>query len=292
MDNKLIKAVSTQYPSLLPQQSAIIDARWIKNDDEVAVAIANTSNNILNVIDKQGRDRLIDLLAKWVYYLGLMKMSPEDLSLIGIYIVRSYGNVTLEEIDLAIEYSVAGKLDVDTNPFGNFSPYYVSNIIGAYLRYRNKIMMEVIQRRAEVIREEERRQAVTPASKCQSMKDVISQCYKEYEQTKEITDLFNVIYNFLRRTKRMIEVSKKGEVQNKPTVFVLSEGVTSKCMELANKKVAELAKQRGRTHIMSFLDGEDETTIKKYARNYCVCMYFEKTKLDVILEDIFESEFE
>lgn len=294
MDNKIIKAESNPSQMLQPQQSVIIDARWIKSQDEFSIAKAHTSNRIIHQQDKEGKDSLIDLLAKWVYYLGLTKMAPEDLAMISVYITRSYGNLTLDELDLIIEYSIAGKLDVDTNPFGSFSPLYVSNIIGAYIRYRNKIMSEVIQRRAEIIREQSRKEAASVSVQCDMMKSLILQCYKEYKDTGEITDFFNVIYNFLRRTNRIIEPSKTkapGFTQGVST-FVLSEDVTSQCMEKAHKKAAHMAQQKGRKQILGYLDGEDETTIKKYARNYCVCMYFEVVNIEGVVSSISINEFD
>lgn len=279
---------------MLPQQSAIIDNRWIKNQDEAQVALANTSASYLQLLDKDGKDRLIDLLAKWAYYLGLNKLSPEDLAMLNMYIIRSYGNLTLEEIDLTIEYSISGKLDVDTNPYGSFSPIYVSSMIGAYIRYRNRIMAEIVQKRAEVIREESRAQAAAPETQCLAMKETISQCYAEHKQTGEITDFFNVIYNFLRRTNRMVETSRLKDTSFKstPTTFIMYASVTDSCMEMAKKKVAALAQQRGKKHILNFLDGEDETTIKKYARNYCVGMYFNQIPLETLINDIKETEFQ
>lgn len=256
--------------------------------------MANVSANQLQLLEKDGKDKLIDVLAKWVYYLGLTKLSPEDLVMLEMYIIRSYGHLTLEEIDLAIELSVSGKLDVDTNPYGNFSPMYVSNIIGAYLRYRNKMMTEIIQRRATVIREQDRQQAAAPHTQCLAMKETIRQCYDEHKNTGEITDFFNVIYNFLRRTNRMVEVykAKESSFKSTPTTFVMYPTITEACMDSARKKAAALAQQRGKKHIMSFLDGDDETTIKKYARNYCVGLYFNAVPLDTLLNEITESEFQ
>jgi hypothetical protein len=271
-----------------------MDNRWIRNQEEAQVALANTSTSQLQSLEKDGKDRLTDVLAKWAYYLGLTKLSPEDLAMLNMYIIRSYGNLTIEEIDLTIEYSTSGKLDVDTNPYGSFSPMYVSNMIGAYLRYRNRIMTEIIQRRASVIREESRQQAIAPHNQCLAMKETIRQCYEEQKTTGEITDFFNVIYNFLRRTSRMVETSRVSDASFKttPTTFVMYSSVTDSCMEMARKKVASLAQQRGKKHILNFLDGEDETTIKKYARNYCVGMYFEKVTMETLLNEISETEFQ
>ncbi len=48
------------------------------------------------------------------------------------HILKEYGNHTLEEIKLAFDMAIAGKLEVEVNCYENFSCLYFSNIMNAY----------------------------------------------------------------------------------------------------------------------------------------------------------------
>jgi hypothetical protein len=58
--------------------------------------------------------------------------SKEETLVLYDHLLKHYGRHTIEEIDLAFEMAITGKLEVDANPFENFSCAYISRIINAF----------------------------------------------------------------------------------------------------------------------------------------------------------------
>lgn len=262
--------------------------KWITNKTEQEIALSNTSDNRLCFIDKDGENKLIDLMGKWAYYMGTTKIATEDITALMKYVQRSYPELTLEEIDLCIEYSTQNKLDIDTDRFPTFSPNYISLVISSFLRLRNRTMTEILQKRAEAIRAEKRAESAKPESQCYTMKDTISQAYEECNTNNEITDFFNVIYNFLRRTRRLIIPKEVGNAS--ALTFTLTQANVDAAMEYGRSKIN--TSPDSRKSIKSILDGDNDTTVQRYARNYCVMLYFKSVPLAMLLDSITPLEFE
>jgi len=93
------------------------------------------------------------LLLRWFAILGvppenkdgIPKMSKSEVDLLVNYIRRTYQNVTLQEMTLALELAVQGVttnrgLIIDLNLYGvGFSVAYVTKIVMPYMMYRNKL---------------------------------------------------------------------------------------------------------------------------------------------------------
>ena len=60
------------------------------------------------------------------------KMSEEELIINMNFLKDSYPKLTLEDIRLAVKYSLNGTLNVNPEAFGSFSPLYISKIINSY----------------------------------------------------------------------------------------------------------------------------------------------------------------
>lgn len=71
------------------------------------------------------------------------------------HVVSNYGNHTHEEIKLAFDLAITGKLDVDPNCFENFSCVYFSKIMNAYRAWAGKTYKEVVkEKHPEVVKED------------------------------------------------------------------------------------------------------------------------------------------
>lgn len=67
--------------------------------------------------------------------IGLRSQNwPSDLekSVLIDHIIKNYGGHTIEEIKLAFDMAITGRLDVEVNCYENFSCLYFSNIMAAY----------------------------------------------------------------------------------------------------------------------------------------------------------------
>lgn len=80
---------------------------------------------------------------------------------IAAFLIGSYYDMTLAEINIAFNLAATGKLDVDPEIYNSFAPLYVGRIINAYRRYKSKLIERI---RHERLREDKQHQieAVTP----------------------------------------------------------------------------------------------------------------------------------
>jgi hypothetical protein len=62
-----------------------------------------------------------------------------DKSLLLTHIFEHYGNHTPDEIRLAFDMAVAGKLSVEVNCYENFSCLYFSNVMNAYREWAKEV---------------------------------------------------------------------------------------------------------------------------------------------------------
>ena len=81
-------------------------------------------------------------------HLGIReKMSDEELIINMNFLKESYPNITLEDVRLAIKYSLNGTLGMNPETFGSFSPLYISKVINAYLIYKREEMIAIESRK-------------------------------------------------------------------------------------------------------------------------------------------------
>lgn len=102
-----------------------------KSGDEISFGIALANDKIINA----PIERLKQVLRLVMVKIGLRAVNwpaDEEKAILIEYIVEHYGGHTPEEILLAFDMAIAGKLEVEVNCYENFSCLYFSNIMNAY----------------------------------------------------------------------------------------------------------------------------------------------------------------
>lgn len=149
---------------------------------------------------------VIDAIGKWRFFLGLKeKASKEEIIMNTQFIREHFGELNVVDLHEAMSLSIAGKLDVDNNHYGNFGPLYISRILNAYKDYRN----EVITYCKRQIQIEEKKKLPPPRDKQKDLQDMVNFFVSAHEAA--INDFFDdygdVWYNFAKRNK-MITISE------------------------------------------------------------------------------------
>lgn len=171
-----------------------------KTDIEKKIIGATYDKKIKHYQTKTDYTNLIKVVTKWRIMLGLSKeMSEEELKINLQFIKNSYGNITLKELNLAIDLSLEGKLETDVEPYGNFSPLYISRILNAFLQFHNQKVNELIQREKRI--QEYQRQQVKELT----YEEKVEECIKFIkgfsrlvkESNRYYGDYNHVIWNFL-----------------------------------------------------------------------------------------------
>jgi hypothetical protein len=282
MQNQLSKVASTNYqtPQIKLRNSLIEVA---KNSDELAFveSISNLTILQLSKNDNEFWDNIIDILAKWRWMAGINinNQSEDDiakeLALLGKFIFDNYPNITYDEITLAINLSLTNKLDCDVRTFNSFSPMYVSRILNSYLEYKRNVYNDLMKRKETLDLKKEMDKEITTEEKMESMIELIRYFYDEYKSKGIVKDYFNTLYNYFRRTKRMNPDKK-----------------------LVNDALS-YAKEQAKKHIKDYFDDafkkenvNVENIEKRYARNYCVQVFFDNLDIEKLISTITIQEFQ
>lgn len=146
--NKSLTKVTSQEQSLSLTKSQANLAVWTRNSLEKEVVLAAYDKQLSNYSTAEDITKLIGMVTKWRIMLGLSKeMSEEELKINVQFIKTNYQKFTLKDIDIAINWSLQGKLGVNVEPYGTFSPLYISRILNAYGAKAEDMINDIMQRR-------------------------------------------------------------------------------------------------------------------------------------------------
>ena len=128
-------------------QNRLIGA-WIKTPEQREIVLAGDDKKLDAFTSKEDKVNLIKSITSWRLHLGIKeKMSEEELIINMNFLKDSYPKLTLEDIRLAIKYSLNGTLNVNPETFGSFSPLYISKIINSYLNHKREELNHIQSRK-------------------------------------------------------------------------------------------------------------------------------------------------
>lgn len=173
---------------------------YIRTNEEKEVVKACEDVRIKE-INKTDAERLIEVVGKWGFYMGASsRQSSEDILLLCKFLRDNYSSLTINEINLAINLSLRGSLGKNEF-FGHLSPLYISQVLNAYLEYKQEIVKPLIQRR-------ERDSYTSPPdlTKEENYKMIcgaIQNEYRKFKAGREVNDMFSIIYDFMIKSGRL-----------------------------------------------------------------------------------------
>lgn len=233
--------------------------------------IGNSSDEILN--------QLIDTVAKWQFYVGIKNPSSQELLLIVQFIQKQYSQLSCQEISLAVDLGLEGKLDVtDLKPYGVFSPLYVSGILNAYIDYKMPIVREVVERYERINPPNTDTPKMTVEEQAKFMRDIILSEYRKFKENGTVNDYLSIIYDFLKKTKRLI----------------ITEELKEKAITEGERMYAEyISKERA---VGNFVDKfwniqDKKSKTNKMSREYCLIEYFKNVDIEALVNSIKDNEF-
>lgn len=199
----------------------------------------------------------------------------KELALIGKFIVNNYPQLTISEISLAIDLSLLDKLNCDVRTFNTFSPMYVTRILNAYIEYKRVMYNELMRKKESLDLKRDMDKEITPEEKMESMVELIRYFYDKYKSQGIVNDYFNTLYNYLRRTNRL-SISK--EMIDEALKYGKEEAIKHK------KEYFDDALKKEKVNI--------EGVEKRYARNYCVQVFFNNLDIEKLISTIKIEEFQ
>ena len=122
MEANLPKTTSQNLSVQSKGQKSLLD--FAKTNEETNIIICLEGNKAIGLLENP-QEKLIDIVSKWRMYIGMPKNDvSEELIIVAQYIYENYPNITIAEIDLAVNLSISQKLK-DSEFHGYFSPMYV-----------------------------------------------------------------------------------------------------------------------------------------------------------------------
>ena len=186
-------------PQLKPQTSI---GAWINSDVEKELYLAQYEKKIAHFQTNDEVNNLLKVVTTWRIYLGIREEASKEENVLNVNFIReNYKNFTLADIELAYKYALTGKLEVDAEAYGKFSPLYISKILNAYGFYCEKMMTEILKRK----REHESRMRQLPVhesyeERVDNRKKSIVWYYHQLRSSyKYVGDYGSVVWTFLTR---------------------------------------------------------------------------------------------
>lgn len=179
-------------------QSQLIGG-WIQNEEEKKLVLSGSDKKLNVFKSNEDKNNLILAITSWRLHLGIReKMSDEELIININFLKESYPSITLEDVRLAIKYSLNGTLGMNPETFGIFSPLYISKVINAYLIYKREELFAIQSRKNyhEFINKKEPQ--LTYADKVLEKKNLIKwYIAKLQENDKYVGDYGHRVWNLL-----------------------------------------------------------------------------------------------
>ena len=175
---------------------------WINSDIEKELYLAQYEKKIAHFQTNDEVNNLLKVVTTWRIYLGIREEASKEENVLNVNFIReNYKNFTLADIELAYKYALTGKLEVDAEAYGKFSPLYISKILNAYGFYCEKMMTEILKRK----REHESRMRQLPVhesydERVENRKKSIVWYYHQLRSSyKYVGDYGSVVWTFLTR---------------------------------------------------------------------------------------------
>lgn len=154
-------------------------------------------NQMLKITDKESiRLEIAKSIAVAITDLGIKSIPDQYLQKrIIYYLLTYYRDFSIEDLQLAFELAIVGKLDVEIEHFQSFSIKYLSRILNAFRKYRNEKNIRIREKQTHETKElnEEEREIL----KIKYLKNLV-QTYETYKNTGVLKILIHwIAYNHL-----------------------------------------------------------------------------------------------
>jgi hypothetical protein len=184
----------------LAKQSPNSLIEYVKTNEEKDIVRACEDVRV-SEITKADAERLIEVVGKWGFYMGTSnRLSSEDILVICKFIRETYGQLRINEINLAINLNLKGSLG-NHEYFGHLSPLYISGVLNSYIDYKSEMLKPLLQRR-----EKESYTAPPPLTQSEQYEMICTALrsqYNNFQKGKDIVDAFSIIYDFLEKSGRI-----------------------------------------------------------------------------------------
>lgn len=229
---------------------------------------------------EEGQKDVIDLITRLRIMVGQNKdVTPVQLEIEAKFLRNNYSNFTPDDIELAIELFLNGRLGVPLPTHVTFSPLFIAHLMNAYARYSQETIKEVD--------ENSRRQIMllgesSAEERLNGIKECITDCHKHGEEGFAERFYNNLVYDFLVNTSRIVVGLSAGS----------EEYAIKRYEEDQARHKRESRQNKDAKPVMSVLRSNPSVeydkgkALKQYAIDFMLIQYFKKNSLKKILDSI------
>jgi len=255
----------------------------VSNGSEIVKAYLGTKIRDIDPLN----DEPIKAVLRYVF--TLIGLKPENIpdeiakTVLIDFIRKDLKNYGLEEIPIAFRKAIKGDLEIDPNHYQSFSPLYLSNILNAYSKDRNKAIRNYLNKVDEIKRENEEK--MTPTELYQKheswIRNGILKPYKYYLETGFLTfgiTPYSIIFKTLDKDINILKISP----EDKSLIYEEAKKIILEDIE-NRKEVKSLNDLRDNRRIRELIEknGADETLkndIVRKCHEISVRRFFEEAK--------------
>jgi hypothetical protein len=244
---------------------------WLNSEEENKL-VTTYEEKVLKYFDKEDIKKLVELIAKWRLLLGVTSEgSDSELLVITQFVYDNYPNITLSDIEFAMNWTISGKIEVGFVSQKNISSYYVSRAINAFIVEKKRIIEDIAERkRTYQAQLEPEKIEQTPVQKANTFKSIILNLYDTHKKGKPLIDYNDIVYEWLKKSKNLC----------------LEPEVISKAIRYGKQRVIEERQDNSLYgNINKAFDNEKELREKKHSRVYMIMYFFdygEKSIKDIV----------
>lgn len=253
--------------NLSNKQNELIGS-WIENETELEL-VQTFSTKRIGHFTKEDMAQLVELMAKWKVLLGAAnEATSAELVLICQFIYDNFKKFTLEDIKIAMNWAISGKIDMSFVSTKTISALYVSKALQLYEDEKKLIINKIAAEKAAFERKESINNATpaTPQEKANIFKSLLIDVYINYKENGKFFDFKDFVYNWMKNNK--IFIPSKKDI-NDAMIYGETKNREYKQLEQKDKKEFLNATKY-------FESQDDEYKKKKFARQYIVTQFFDK----------------
>lgn len=177
------------------QQKQLLSVAKTSEDKSLVATITDRRISSFREDSEQDRLNLVKVITSWRLMLGISREpTTEEFLLNANFIISNYGNLSLKDLDVAINLALTGKLGFQVETYGVFSPIVISKVLNAYIAYKNNILNEL---RREAIRKqemEENNRKLTKSQKIQAAKEFMVYMIKKCGSGEWVNNTMNTAW--------------------------------------------------------------------------------------------------
>lgn len=257
---------------------------WIRNDQELAIAKTYNDKKIGDYTTEDMK-ALVEVMAKWRLLLGVNNTDSTEVELVVIcqFVYDNFKRFTLEDIKLAMNWAISGKIDMQFVSTKSINANYVSKALNQYEDEKRAIVQRIAEAKDSYERQisREQKMEVSPKEKADIFKETLLHAYNDYKQNGSFIDFQDFIYNWMKNNKIL-------SPSQKDVLDAMTYGET-KLREVKHLELQDKEKAKNLTKY--FESQDDEFRKKKFARNYVISKFFDKVELGQLLGYIKLEQF-